>query len=111
MHQFARGRPADAGDPQAGQQSFGLILLRSLDILQQLVRALLTADDALAQQVVAPLREIIDIGDIMQIAFRDQGMDSRLAEAVDVHGIAAHEIQNVILDLRRTARVLAFDIG
>ena len=55
-------------------------------------------------------KQVIDIGNIPEISLLDEGLDGRLAEALDIHGIPAHEIQDMVLQLGRAGRVLTLDI-
>lgn len=110
-HEFAGGGAADAGDTETGHEARGVVLLARLDGREQLVRVLFLADEAALDQGVAVLAQVVDISDVFEIALFDEAVDGRLAEAFDVHGRAADEVQQVVFELRRAVRILAADVG
>lgn len=110
-HEFAGGGTADAGDAEAGDEAGGVVLLAGLDGGEELVRVLFLADEAAFDEGVAMLLEVVDVGDVSEISLFDEGMDGGLAEAFDVHGVAADKVQEMVLKLRGAVRVLAADVG
>ena len=72
------------------------------DGIDQVLRALLGEPLELDQGLD---REVVEVGDVAHQPARDQLVDQLVAEAVDVHGAAAAEVADALLDLRRAGGV------
>ena len=111
LHESGSCRLADAGDAESRQKTLRFVLLCLFDGCKQLIRVFFLADNALGNQLFPMLLQAEDVDDRVKETFFNQGGDVLFAQALDVHGVAAHEIQDVALHLRRTCLIDALDVG
>src|SRR6266545_6471 len=105
-----RGRAvAHEADGQPDQEAPQLTILAGFDPGQEVVRGLLR--HALeADEVVAPVLQVVQVGEVLDQALLEELMDEDLAQPLDVHGLAPREVLEALLDLGRTGEVRATPI-
>ena len=79
-------------------------LLRIFDLVENVLRRLI-GEALQAQQIF--LREVINVGDILDQSFFNQLVDERFAHAVDIHDAARGEMQNRSQQFGGTIRIHA----